>query len=217
MIASHHWSISILNTPTWSLWQWKRVKIRVRLIWRKINFLVAAYSRKLNWSRLRRFNLWSFRGLRSDRNKFRWFLVRESTPLIRLPMRRHEREVELKRQEDNPADGQYAFRSCVLSAGQIATPVKRPLFAHGDLSYPPGGSYGRCTLLPSSWRRRRGIRKADNEKILRDILPRNFSHWRERRSCSCFEPSYLYFCFMTFMYFLSNSFCFLYVLVYTLK
>lgn len=107
--------------------------------WHKVNLFVIVWSRRLNSLRLCQVQspISSRLALVRVRNKFRWLLVRESTPLTRLPMRRHEKE-ELKRQEDNPADGQYAFRSCVLSAGQIATPVKRPLFARDDLSLPSG-------------------------------------------------------------------------------
>lgn len=59
-------------------------------------------------------------------NKFRWLLVRESTPSNRLPMRRHEGEELLKRREDNPADGQYAFPGPVFCRRDK---LRRPLNA----------------------------------------------------------------------------------------
>lgn len=81
-------------------------------------------------------------------------------------MRVNERE-ELKRQEDNPANGQYAFRSCVLSAGQIAMPVKRLFFACSGLSCPSGTHMGDALGYPSDISLREN---ASTEKI----LPRHF-------------------------------------------
>lgn len=187
--------------------------------WRKINFLVAVYSRKLNSARLRRFNLRSLSrlSLARVRNKFRWLLVRESTPLVRLSMRRHERWSwsgrRIIQRTDNTHSGPVFCRRDKL---------RRPLNAR----FLPAAAAVFRTLraahmddalcCASSWRR---CRTWDTETLTVrkscEIFYHEIFHIGEKddRCFELFRTVIFYFRLTTFMYFLSNSFCSLYVFV----